>query len=490
MATSSGGAPHAPAPRHSPLFSLARHPTPAPPHSRGRAERSAAAWRREAKRRQFESLRPSPRGPLATLPTPTQGEQATTYVRAARATTAETQRFVAWGESNGVVSLVSLDEERVVARTRGKPHARGGVRSLSWFAFDEGLFATAGGLPASRQQPNQVESRIVVWDSSRLGSRVDHNGEVCEFSTGEDNNAVAFSRGAEFASVVASAGASGNVRLLDLRTGNTAHVLLAHEGAALCVAWSPVDDSLLASGGVDGRVLLFDVRRTDACVGALDQFNQSEQATRVHDAVFSSSSSSSATSSADAKRQRRQTFARSGRGSNVTAHSRPVTDVAFVDGGRGIVSVGGSIPHLWSSKANEGAGGGGNQSDARLFRRLHVSLPALYSPALIGPRIGVADSCGLLFAPLASPQDHVVAAIDVSSGAVVRTFAAHEGVSSFAVRDGFDQQLLVCSRDGVNVLWVPSSSAGVDADSDDDDDAVGVGSAALPPIVLGHSALV
>lgn len=60
------------------------------------------------------------------------------------------------------------------------------------------------------------------------------------------------------------------IRLVDLRSGASAHSLAGHVGAVLTVGWSPKDEHILASGGVDGTVRLWDVRRSAAALGALD----------------------------------------------------------------------------------------------------------------------------------------------------------------------------------------------------------------------------
>ena len=60
------------------------------------------------------------------------------------------------------------------------------------------------------------------------------------------------------------------VRLVDLRSGASAHSLVGHSGAVLSVAWSPRDEYVLASGSSDGTVKLWDIRRSGGSLGALD----------------------------------------------------------------------------------------------------------------------------------------------------------------------------------------------------------------------------
>ncbi len=60
------------------------------------------------------------------------------------------------------------------------------------------------------------------------------------------------------------------VRLVDLRSGASAHSLVGHQGAVLSASWSPIHEFLLASGGSDGTVRLWDVRRSTGSLGVMD----------------------------------------------------------------------------------------------------------------------------------------------------------------------------------------------------------------------------
>lgn len=60
------------------------------------------------------------------------------------------------------------------------------------------------------------------------------------------------------------------VRLVDLRSGSSTHSLAGHAGAVLSVGWSPTAENVLASGGTDGSVRLWDIRRSAAALASFD----------------------------------------------------------------------------------------------------------------------------------------------------------------------------------------------------------------------------
>jgi DNA excision repair protein ERCC-8 len=70
--------------------------------------------------------------------------------------------------------------------------------------------------------------------------------------------------------LVACATQHPTVRLVDLRSGSSTHSLAGHHGALLSVAWCPTLEHVLASGGVDGTIRLWDVRKSSGALGVLD----------------------------------------------------------------------------------------------------------------------------------------------------------------------------------------------------------------------------
>lgn len=71
--------------------------------------------------------------------------------------------------------------------------------------------------------------------------------------------------------LVACATQHSSVRLVDLKSGSALQSLAAHGGAVLAVAWSPRHEHVLASGHMDGKVRIWDVRRAGGVIAMLDQ---------------------------------------------------------------------------------------------------------------------------------------------------------------------------------------------------------------------------
>ena len=74
-------------------------------------------------------------------------------------------------------------------------------------------------------------------------------------------------------SLVAAGRDSGHVTLVDLKSGSTSHVLRGGHQAdtkVTSLAWSLSQPTVLASGGVDRNIFLWDIRRADSCLMRLD----------------------------------------------------------------------------------------------------------------------------------------------------------------------------------------------------------------------------
>ncbi|KAI9763883.1 MAG: hypothetical protein M1839_006122 [Geoglossum umbratile] len=139
--------------------------------------------------------------------------------------------------------------------TRASPSASAhkfGVTHVSFYPFDALAFLSSS-----------YDHTLKIYSSTTLSP-----------SASFDLNSVVYSHAlSPIAShlLVACATQHPAVRLVDLRTGASTHSLTGHQGAVLSVSWSPKEEYILASGGTDGTVRLWDIRRSAAgSLGVLD----------------------------------------------------------------------------------------------------------------------------------------------------------------------------------------------------------------------------
>lgn len=135
---------------------------------------------------------------------------------------------------------------------------RYGVSGVSWWPFDSGMFISSS-----------FDGTLKVWDSNAT-----EEGEVYAFDLEHRVYTFDISKTGQH-SLIATATQSPLIRLLDLRTTSSSHTLSGHKiGSVQSVKWSPTKPHLLASGGSDGSLRLWDIRRADSCISSLD-LNQS-----------------------------------------------------------------------------------------------------------------------------------------------------------------------------------------------------------------------
>lgn len=126
-----------------------------------------------------------------------------------------------------------------------------GITSLSFYPFDSFAFLSSS-----------YDHALKIYET-----------ETLKVSASFDLSSVVYSHALSPVAnhlLVACATQHPAVRLVDLRSGASTHSLAGHAGAVLSVAWSPQDPNVLASGGSDGTVRLWDIRRSVGFLGLLD----------------------------------------------------------------------------------------------------------------------------------------------------------------------------------------------------------------------------
>ncbi|KAF7713263.1 WD40-repeat-containing protein [Penicillium ucsense] len=191
--------------------------------------------------------------------------------------------------------------------------------------------------------------------------------------------------------LVAVATSEHAVRLVDLRSGLATQGLPGHNAAVLSVAWAPHRPHLLASGSVDNRVIIFDVRRGghNSAIATLDMDDPVGLVVPGSGSVPESFKS-------------RAAFSR-----NARAHNGPVTGVRWTSNGSHIVTTGqDSRIRVWDSGtgANTLAHFGPrvrNSSTSHLAERAPLLVPKSFTgpgqETLLWPNFNEQDDRGEIF---------------------------------------------------------------------------------------------
>ncbi|ORZ15891.1 DNA excision repair protein ERCC-8 [Absidia repens] len=172
------------------------------------------------------------------------------------------QRYLMSGGSDGYIHIYDLHTHSRGNYTKIKPVASVSrynrhlyaVSSVAWFPFDTGMFISSS-----------FDKTIRVWDTNSMTA-------ACNFPLDSRVYCQAISPIASHC-LVASAAAEPRIRLCDLKSGAFTHSLTGHTGEVYSCTWSPSKEHILYSGGNDGAVRVWDIRRASACLMSLDQDN-------------------------------------------------------------------------------------------------------------------------------------------------------------------------------------------------------------------------
>lgn len=133
----------------------------------------------------------------------------------------------------------------------GKGHSHG-ITHLAFYPFDVEAFLSSS-----------FDKRLKLWSTQRatLSAEFNLNATIYSHSTSPIADHL----------LVSCATQHSNVRLVDLKSGSAVQALVAHGGPVLCSSWSPRHEYILASGHADGKVRIWDIRRSGGVIAQLDQ---------------------------------------------------------------------------------------------------------------------------------------------------------------------------------------------------------------------------
>jgi len=164
-------------------------------------------------------------------------------------------------------------------RSRARSMHSFAISSAGWYPVDTGLLFTAS-----------MDGTVKLWDTNELVSSTNSVNPLSSADRIPSSEAVAVFRldGAVYhaamsplflqggtSSLIACASVSPQVRLCDMVSGSSTHVLTGHTRGVHTVAWSPTSQFLLSSGSADGTVRLWDIRRA-GCLMVFDQHNSTD----------------------------------------------------------------------------------------------------------------------------------------------------------------------------------------------------------------------
>ncbi|KYQ89497.1 WD40 repeat-containing protein [Tieghemostelium lacteum] len=134
-----------------------------------------------------------------------------------------------------------------------------GVSAVQWYPNDTGMFFTGS-----------VDGAVEVWDTNLESVSV-------QFDMEHAVNAISYPTlsTSSNALLIAVATTDQKARLCDIRIKKSTHCLTGHRESILCIKWSPTSPNLLVTGSRDKTIRLWDIRRGDSYLMALDQYHSS-----------------------------------------------------------------------------------------------------------------------------------------------------------------------------------------------------------------------
>ncbi|KAJ1286298.1 hypothetical protein BS78_03G343000 [Paspalum vaginatum] len=174
-------------------------------------------------------------------------------------------RYLLSGASDGSAAVFDVwnateYEAGFIAKHRNillvdKQHQNGhkfAVSAAVWYPVDTGLFVTAS-----------FDQYVKVWDTN--STQV-----VMEFKMPGKVYTAAMSPTATTHMLIATGSADVQVRLCDIASGAFTHTLSGHRDGIMSLEWSASSEWILMSGGCDGAIRFWDIRRA-GCFRVLDQ---------------------------------------------------------------------------------------------------------------------------------------------------------------------------------------------------------------------------
>ncbi|KAL5713617.1 WD repeat-containing protein ATCSA-1 [Ranunculus cassubicifolius] len=345
-----------------------------------------------------------------------------------------------------------------------KQHEQGhkyAISSAIWYPIDTGLFITGS-----------FDNYVNVWDTNTTQVVVNFKmpGKVYRTSM----SSVARSH-----MLIATGTEDVQVRLCDIASGAFTHTLSGHRDGVMSVEWSNSSDWVLVTGGCDGAIRFWDIRRAGSFL-LLDQSrtqlgrrpplltkpslkgsasnsvpgSHSSHVAKAAKSIQKRSANGNGTkhsltlsrTKSNSMGQQRSHPGMMSNHDRATAHYGAVTGLKVTEDGMYLLSAGSdSRLRLW---------------DVESGRNTLVNYEATRLHTTKGIQLAVTQDSSLVFVPCMT----AVKAFDIWSGRTFLTFRGHyENVNSCCFGSQ-DQELYSGSNDRQILVWSPSKSVPPDLD--------------------------
>ncbi|XP_010909113.1 WD repeat-containing protein ATCSA-1 isoform X2 [Elaeis guineensis] len=380
-------------------------------------------------------------------------------------------RYLLSGSSDGSAAVYDIqhatDYERgLIAKHKSlfvvdKQHNHGHRYAIStaiWYPVDTGLFITGS-----------FDHYIKVWDTNTTQVVMDFKMPGKVYRT-------AMSSIATTHMLIAAGSTDVQVRLCDIASGAFTHTLSGHRDGVMSLEWSTSSEWILVTGGCDGAIRFWDIRRA-GCFRVLDQ-SRSQLGRRPPLAESTSKKGSVTGQSSSVKSmvsQRRiplgnemKQLRAHRKSQNLTrgpvvqrlhpglssSHNRATAHYGAVTGLRAT----GDGMYLLSS---------GSDSRLRLWDvdsgcNTLVNFEAMRLQPTKALQLAVTQDSSLVFVPCLA----TVKAYDVRSGMTFRTFRGHYELVNCCCLSSQDQELYTGSNDRQILVWSPASPVIAEVEED------------------------